>query len=299
VASNNPARFPDYVIIGAAKSGTSTLFRYLEQHPGIFVSDPKEPCYFDLDESWGRGEQWYAALFSDARPDQLCGEGSTNYTRWPQVDGVPQRMKALIPNAKLIYLMRDPITRSYSHFVHRWSREVRPGEPFTESFSQFVAHDPMCLDGSDYTTQVARFLDYYPRKQLLLLTFEELASDPRATLRQVFAFLGVEDISPEMELERRENDTRSALERRIRNQIISRYRRVSWAGHPVSRLLPKGFKEWFFHRLRESKAGRRTASQFVPPPMTAEERAELLRRFAPQNVALRDAYGVDIGAWSS
>lgn len=299
MASNNPARFPDFVIIGAAKSGTSTLFSYLEQHPGIFVSDPKEPCYFDLDDSWGRGEQWYASLFSDARPDQLCGEGSTNYTRWPQVDGVPQRMKALIPNAKLIYLMRDPITRSYSHFVHRWSREVHPGEPFTESFSQFVAHDPMCLDGSDYTTQIERFLDYYPREQLLLLTFEELASDPRATLRQVFAFLGVEDISPEMELGRRENDTRSVLERRIRNQIMSRYRRISLAGHPVSRLLPQGFKEWFFHRLQESKAGRRTASQFVPPRMTAEERAELLRRFAPRNVALRDAYGVDIGAWSS
>jgi hypothetical protein len=71
------------------------------------------------------------------------------------------------------------------------------------------------------------------------------------------------------------------------------------AGNPVSRLLPTSVKDWIFQRLRETEAGQRTASLYAPPRMTAEERVELLRRFAPRNAVLRDAYGVDIGAWSS
>lgn len=287
------------MIIGAAKSGTSTLFRYLEQHPAIFGSDPKEPCYFDIGARWRLGEEWYASLFKDARPDQVCGEASTNYSRWPQVDGVPERMKALIPNTKLIYLLRDPVTRSYSHFVHRWSREVHPGEPFTESFSQFVAHDPMCLDSSDYATQVERFLEYYPREQLLLLTFEELVADPQATLGRVFTFLGVEDISSEMSPGMRENDTRNFLEDKAHHWIMDRYRTIRLARKVISPLLPQGCKDWILQRFWETKAGRRRAAQYLPPPLTADERLELVRRFAPRNAALRDAYGIDIGAWSS
>jgi hypothetical protein len=295
----NSVRFPDFVIIGAAKSGTSTLFRYLEQHPSIFGSRPKEPCYFDTDASWERGEAWYASLFSDVRPDQICGEASTNYTRWPQVDGVPERMKALIPDAKLIYVMRDPVTRSYSHFVHRWAREVHPGEPFTESFSQFVAHDLMCLDSSDYVTQIERFLDHYPREQLLLLTFEELAADPQATLSRVFTFLGVEDISSQMPLGMKANETRSLLKNKARDQVMDRYRSIRLAKRLMSPLLPKGCKDWIRQRFWETKAARRRTAQYLPPPLTIDERLDLVRRFAPRNEALRDAYGIDISAWTS
>jgi len=299
VTRNDSTRFPDFVIIGAAKSGTSTLFSYLEQHPGIFGSDPKEPCYFDTDVSWQRGERWYASLFEGARPDQLCGEASTNYTRWPQVDGVPERMQAVIPDAKLIYLMRDPVKRSYSHFVHRWSREVHEREPFTESFSEFVARDPMCLDSSDYATQVDRFLTCYPREQLLLLTLEELVSDPRRTLGRVFGFLAVEDISAEMPLGRRENETRSFLEDKARRSVMGRSRAVRLARKLASPVLPKRTKNWIYERFVATKVGRKRAAQFLPPPLSDAERAEVTQRFAPRNAALRDAYGVDISAWSS
>lgn len=292
-------RFPDFVIIGAAKSGTSTLFRYLEQHPGIFASHPKEPCYFDTDVAWERGERWYASLFRDAGLDQLCGEGSTNYTRWPQVDGVPERMRALIPDAKLIYVMRDPVKRSYSHYVHRWAREVHPGEPFTESFSEFVAHDPMCLDSSDYVTQIDRFLEHYPREQLLLLTFEQLVADPRDTLSRVFGFLGVEDISSEMTLGMKANETRRLLEYKARDSVVDHSRTMRLAKRVMSPLLPEGYKDWIRQRFWDTKAAKERAAKFMPPPLTADERVELMRRFEPRNEALRDRYGVDISAWAS
>ncbi|MBC7173545.1 MAG: sulfotransferase domain-containing protein, partial [Polyangiaceae bacterium] len=100
---SSPGRLPDFLIIGAAKSGTTTLFRYLINHSRVFDLAEKEPCFFDAEVNWGRGLDWYRNLFVGARDDQLCGEASTNYTRYPQVPGVPERIKRVVPDAKLIY----------------------------------------------------------------------------------------------------------------------------------------------------------------------------------------------------
>ena len=71
----------------------------------------------------GTGIEWYSSLFTRVGNKQLCGEASTNYTRWPQVDGVPELIQQIIPNVKLIYIMRDPVERAFSHFVHRWTKK--------------------------------------------------------------------------------------------------------------------------------------------------------------------------------
>ena len=76
-------RLPDFFIIGSAKSGTTTLYRYLCRHPNIFMSTPKEMSFFSKDKEYERGVEWYASLFADASENQLCGEASTTYTRWP------------------------------------------------------------------------------------------------------------------------------------------------------------------------------------------------------------------------
>ena len=81
-------RLPDFIIIGSAKSGTTSLYDYLLEHPLIYMSNPKEPCFFDENVAWDKGVAWYSSLFSGAENDQICGEASTNYTRWPQVKWV-------------------------------------------------------------------------------------------------------------------------------------------------------------------------------------------------------------------
>jgi len=107
-------RLPDFIIIGAAKSGTTSLVQHMLQHPRIYISDPKEPCFFDENENWKMGIDWYSSLYINAKEDQICGEASTNYTRWPQVMNVPAKIKSIIPNVKLIYLLADPSKRAYS-----------------------------------------------------------------------------------------------------------------------------------------------------------------------------------------
>ena len=115
------ARLPDFIIIGAMKSATSTLHNQLSAQPGIFMSTPKEPNFFSDDEIYSRGLSWYKGLFSDAKPDDICGESSTHYTKLPDYPDTIARLKSAVPQPKLIYVMRHPIDRLVSHYIHQWS----------------------------------------------------------------------------------------------------------------------------------------------------------------------------------
>ena len=191
MTDSSSGRLPDFIIIGSAKSGTTSLFRYLDEHPDVFISDPKEPCFFDENMRWEKGISWYSSLFDDAKDYQICGEASTNYTRWPQVNDVPKKMYDAVPEAKLIYIMRDPSSRAFSHYVHRWTKEVNPGKPFTEDFDTFVKKDPMCIDGSYFAKQLDQYLEFFPKEQILLVVFEELVENPKKVIGEVFSFLGI------------------------------------------------------------------------------------------------------------
>jgi hypothetical protein len=298
-------RLPDFLIIGAAKAGTTTLHALLARHPGVYMarsSDPsvrdKEPCFFDPAVHWSRGIDWYRSLFAAARPDQRCGEASTNYTRYPQVDGVPERIAGVIPRARLVYLMRHPVERAYSHFVHRWTREVHPGEPFRESFEEFVRHDPMCLDGSDYALQIRRYLEHFEREALLLLRTDDLQSDPAGAVRRTAVFLGID---PGLEL-LAEGPLRSnpggVSEPVLRAHLTEPLRRLPGVA-PLARALPRGLRDRLYARLRASTWGARQRAAYDPPPMRAETRAALLERFAPSNRFLREEFGIDTSNWET
>ena len=111
---------PGFVILGAMKCGTTTLYDYLRRHDGVFLSTPKEPCFFADDRWYGHGEAFYRSLFAGARPDQLCGEASTPYTRREHGLAVPGRMPAMIPDAKLIYVVRHPVDRPGAGQLGAW-----------------------------------------------------------------------------------------------------------------------------------------------------------------------------------
>ena len=117
-------RTPDFIVIGAMKSATTTLHDQLAQQPGVFMSEPKEPNFFSNDEQYARGMAWYHGLFKDAAPDDLCGESSTHYTKLPTYPHTVERLKEAVPDAKLIYVMRHPIDRLISQYIHEWSEGV-------------------------------------------------------------------------------------------------------------------------------------------------------------------------------
>src|SRR4051794_28578727 len=107
-------RLPDFIVIGTTKGGTTSLWRYLSDHPDIFMPTRKELRFFSNNERWRQGVEWYARQFEGAGEHQLVGEASPQYTSWPRYPHVPERMASVVPNAKLIYLVRDPVARTAS-----------------------------------------------------------------------------------------------------------------------------------------------------------------------------------------
>ena len=117
---------PNLIVIGAQKCGTSVLHYYLSLHPEVSMSKPKELNFFIEERNWPRGVDWYTAHFdAEAR---VRGEASPNYTAFPQHQGVPERMASVVPDAKLIYMVRDPLERIAAHWVHNYAKRREKGD---------------------------------------------------------------------------------------------------------------------------------------------------------------------------
>jgi hypothetical protein len=192
-------RLPDIVVIGGMKCGTSALHAYLDAHPEVAMSRPKELNFFRVpagngdvedyaDGMWHRGVDWYAAHFPEDPEDApVCGEASPGYTS-PVDDGVAARMASVVPGVRLIMLVRDPIDRALSQYAHHVADgdERRPvAEALLDPGSQYIARG--C-----YRDRLAPFLAHFRREQLALVCSEDLDDRREATLREVFAFVGAD-----------------------------------------------------------------------------------------------------------
>lgn len=191
-ASACAGALPDFVVIGAEKAGTSSLHLYLSDHPAIYMPAVKEVRFFDLDQNHARGLEWYRQFFAHGRPSgaRVLGEASPGYLHFPRAAG---RMRAAIPDARLIAVLRDPVQRAYSH---HWNR-VRGGLE-RRPFAQVVADH---LDGREaspiveigrYADHLERFFAVYPRERLLITFTDRLQRERAQVCAEIFAFLGVD-----------------------------------------------------------------------------------------------------------
>lgn len=178
---------PDFVVIGAVKAGTSSLHRFLNRHPSVRMSNPKELNFFIAERQWARGADWYASHFLSPTSGLMQGEASPQYTRGWQFAGVPQRMAGMIPDARLVYLVRDPLRRMISEYPHRisWNREARP---IDEALLDAAVYD----ECSAYHDQVSRFLRSYRREQVHIAVAERLYADDAGEVERLCRFLGVD-----------------------------------------------------------------------------------------------------------
>jgi hypothetical protein len=183
-----PNPLPTFMIIGAMKAGTTSLHRYLAQHPDVSMSSPKEPNFFgDIDRE-GKDLEWYMSLFD---PEAVArGESSTAYTKRDQFHGVPQRIKATIPAVKMIYVVRDPIDRLVSHWIHQYAkgREPRNIDEILVSRMHIVN---AYLQVSKYAYQLDLYYEHFPREQILIIDSDDLRNRREETLANVFEFIGV------------------------------------------------------------------------------------------------------------
>jgi hypothetical protein len=178
---------PTFLIVGAAKSGTTSLWEYVRQHPDVFLPEVKEPGFFVEEIAWRYGVAWYERLFEGAQGASAIGEASPVYTMYPVLAGVPERIASVVPDVRLIYLMRDPVERMRSGYVHR----LETGEE-RQPIKRALLFDATYVNLSRYALQLERYFERFPREQFLLLTSEELRDRRVETMHRVFSFIGVD-----------------------------------------------------------------------------------------------------------
>lgn len=291
------SRLPNFMILGAPKCGTTTLYHVLDGHPDIALSRPKEPLFFETE--FEKGLSYYSkTYFSHCRSEKAIGEARAAKLYLPFV---AQRIRQTLPDARLIAILRNPAERVYSHWwmrtcngLERLSLEdavaqnlaaIRSGRSLDEA--TWLAH----IDGVEHTAPVyleighyAQHLECYgrlfPASQLKVLLFDDLNREPERLYSEIFEFLGVH---PEAALPRKQHynaaPSRAALALHKLDRALN-----------MPRLLPRFFRTWFKNAL--SPLG-------GPPPMDASTRRWLLSYYRKHNDRLGELLGRDFSHWNS
>jgi hypothetical protein len=188
---------PNFLVIGAMKAGTSSLYQYLRRHPQIFMPRDKEPAFFA--SNWDRGLDWYERLFDGARGAIAIGEASTEYSVYPHIPGVPERVAETLPEVRLVYLVRHPIERMLSEYQYNVVKGVEPGGSADES----LLSDPTYETASRYALQIEQYTQHFSSDRLLVVKSEDLRHDRSRCLADILAFLGVDTswVPPNVERE--------------------------------------------------------------------------------------------------
>jgi Sulfotransferase domain len=272
-ASANGWEFPNFLVIGAMKAGTTSLYHYLRSHPEIYMPSVKELDFFVEEGNWTRGFPWYQKQFEAAPAGSVAvGEASTRYTRYPQLPGVPERIAAHFPRVRLIYVVRNPIERIRSHYEHR----VRAGSE-RATMEQAIRSNPAYIDCSRYAMQVDRYLRCFPAEQLMIITAEDLLDSRESTIRRVYEFLGVQrDFVPQtLDREFYKTEDRATYSPRgwqFRRALKRKFPATKRAKELVDSVLPQSV-----NRLRSGIRSEERAVSFEIPESLRVDLAEQLK----------------------
>ena len=189
---------PNLIVIGGLKCGTTSLHHYLNLHPQIGMSRPKELNFFVAELNWELGVDWYRSHFPAGAA--VRGETSPHYTNRPRFEGVAGRMRETLgPEARIVYMVRDPLDRLLSHYLHNVGGGYEPRE------LPAAVGDPQSayVQRGLYAFQLEPYLEAFDRDRVLIVSREELGEDRDETVRRVFTFAGVDPgfTSPEFDRE--------------------------------------------------------------------------------------------------
>lgn len=294
---------PQFLIIGAARSGTTALYQYLAEHPGLFLTEPKEPHYFALAGTTpaftGPGDRQtinrlavtdreaYLRLYADARPGQARGEASVSTMYYP---AAVSRVREMNPEARLVCVLRDPVDRAFSAYGFMRTRGWEPCGTFEEA----LADEPRRIaEGwhhiwhyaamSRYGEQLRHVLEVFPREQVLVLRHEDMTADPDAVLARVYDHLGVPPVPRTVAPDpHRSGEPRS----RFLGRVVSTH-------HPLKKLLSPLVPLALRRRLRRQIVARNIVRTSYRP----ETRRELVATSGPDLDLLERVTGLDVAAW--
>lgn len=258
---------PTFLIIGAMKAGTTSLHDYLSKHPDIFMSKQKELDFFVKEKNWKLGLDWYKKQFPTEA--MAVGESSPNYTKSLIFGGVAERIKATVPDAKLIYILRDPIKRLVSHYNHQFidRKEFRTINEVVSSFD-----NNHYIDSSMYGKQLELYLKHFDASKILVITLEDLEKNPSEVLARVFDFIAV--------------DPNKFIPTKIVSHKTSDKRRLTTIGYYIS-LLPMGLRIC-------NGLSRLCWEEFTKPELSEENKRRLQDYFRKDLQSLHKFLGKEI-----
>lgn len=289
---------PNFLVIGAQKSGTTALYNYLRQHPQVYMSPEKEPHFFTYEGGTpvftGLGRGWvnpitnieeYKKLFQGVSQETAIGEVSPSYLYFEKAR---ERIKYHIPGAKIIAVLRDPADRAYSNFLHSVRTGREPLEDFDRALDEEEAR--ICDNWGPlwhyrrkgfYYEQLKGYYEAFGRDRIKVYLYEDLSADPVAVSQDIFRFLGVDDAFVP--------DTSG----RYNVSGVPRNEALNVAFKKLNRITP------VVRRYIPSKLGRYIKSKVLvrPPQLPSESRRRLVADYREDILELQDLIGRDLSEW--
>jgi hypothetical protein len=281
-ATPAPEQLPNLFVVGAAKSGTTSLHRYLDAHAEISMSVPKEPRVF-ADTRWRERLGGYAEMFSTPGAT-IRGESSPRYTRFPISRHIPERVASTCPHARVIYIVRDPVDRIVADWLQRYAGMLEH-RPLAAVLRDYDQPGNFYVAGSRYATQLEQWLRHFERERVLVIDQMDLRSRRTETLLRALRFLGVRPTLPS-NLDTEFNVSKGTV------RMTPAAARLWFTLEPATKRLPA--------RLGE----RISASRLFPveslgkPALPEETRAALARHLRGEAERLRELTGMAFASWS-
>lgn len=271
---------PDFIIGGAPKSGTTALFKYLSQHPELYASDPKEPHFFVKEKrpNIGCSREEYKSIFEGKEDHQVSFEGSTSYLE--NSETVCKNLKENLPDVKLIFILRNPIKRSYSDY---WFHLMRGEIPAKKSFEECVKEGHWILNASRYSENIKKYYESIGKNNVLVFKTCDLKDKTRSVLKKICLYVGVG--------EKFKFDTE-------KDYNVTKYPRsvnlIRVIGHLKPGLLSHSAQiDW----LRPVRSQALFSTQVNRPKMKVSVRERLLEQFGPEIKATQRLIGRDLSSW--
>lgn len=256
-------RYPDFFILGAAKCGTTSLHAWLDFHPDILMSDPKEPFFFEAEYERGR-EYYRETYFKHWQGQPLAGDARHRNLYFPYI---PERIWEFNPAARFIILLREPVARAHSHWWHWHRRGMEPldfrsaveadleriesgiGVHTAEEMAEYARQiDPAgkgpyrtYVDSGYYAEQIERYLAIFPKEQFKMVFFENLIRAPMEHVEDILRFLGV-DTKPAEQLDYSPENINKGISWRSARPLFIRQLSRTFLNAPLQTLTPSGFR---------------------------------------------------------
>ena len=302
---------PDFLLIGATKSGSTALYHSLGQHPNVYTSPHKGPHFFAYEPNevvyeTGPGykhvapnfitdPEAYGALFTDAHPEQARGEASVMYMYYPEA---PKRIKEAVPHAKLIAVLRQPAERAFSAYLH----QLRDGHEVHQDFAQaLAAEEGRIKEGwtplwhyrnmGFYHQQLERFYDVFPGAQIQIYLYEDFKAQPQRTLKSIFEFLAVDDtFSPDVSLKR---NVSGIPKNRTLHQVHRFLKNPSGLKTLGKAVIPAGLRA----RIKRHTLTNLETRNLHKPSLAPQLRRELNDGYRSDIMKLQGLIGRDLSHW--